>query len=307
MTASNARRAPREHGTKACYVFGPVGNDTKGGCRCDPCRDAQRVYNRELRQRIVPAYVAAARAREHIAALSAHGVGLKQVARMSGVSHGALSKLVYGTGDGRPPSKRIRPETEQAILAVQPNAAAPGARVPAARTWELIDEMVAAGVPKVRIAELIGNRRALQLSRATVTADNAQAVAVVHRMWRSGALVVHRHDSHGGSVAVAPPPPTTPPPEAVTPFAVVGDLVARLATAVEVRNGRDWRTAAACRGRPAWMWFPARGDRVTLEAALKVCRSCTVRASCLAENLHEDDGIYGGTTRLERKQLRVAS
>lgn len=307
MTAPNARTAPREHGTKACYVFGPHGNDTKGGCRCDPCRDAQRVYNRELRQRIVPAYVGATRARDHIAALAAAGVGLKQVARASGVSHGALSKLVYGPGAGRPPSKRIRPETEQAILAVQPNAAAAGARVPAARTWELIDEMVAAGVPKVRIAELIGNRRALQLSRATVTADNAQAVAAVHRMWRAGALVVHRYDSRGGSVAVAPPPPPPVPPEAVTPFAAVGDLVARLADAVEVRHGRDWRTAAACRGRPSWMWFPARGDRVTLDAAIKVCRSCTVRARCLNENLHEPDGIYGGTTSLERRQLRAVS
>lgn len=296
----------RDHGTKACYVFGPVGNSTLNGCRCRLCRDAQNAYNRELKQRIVPAYVGSARARAHIEWLGQHGVGLKQIARVSGVSHGALSKLVYGERD-RGPSKRIRPENEARILAVQPNAVAPGARVDAARTWELIDEMIAAGVPRVRIAERLGSKRALQLSRATVTAEHAARVAELHRMWRTGALVLHRYHRNGDRVIAPPPPQPEPAAETTSRFAAVGDLVGRLATAVEVRQARDWRSSAACRGRPSWMWFPGRGDNKTLDAALKVCRSCVVREQCLAENLHEEDGVYGGTTRRERRALREAS
>src|SRR5690606_32073167 len=112
--ATGSGGAVREHGTYAAYVFGPEGSDTANGCRCPACRDARRDYEARRKQRAAPPYVSATPAREHIAWLGRHGVGLKRIAEVSGVSHGALWKLVYGRtrADGtRRTSERIRPET----------------------------------------------------------------------------------------------------------------------------------------------------------------------------------------------------
>lgn len=52
-------------------------------------------------------------------------------------------------------------------------------------------------------------------------------------------------------------------------------------------------------------FFPARGDRETLEVALAACRRCSVTAECLAHaiNTREKSGIWGGTTGLERREM----
>jgi hypothetical protein len=73
-----------------------------------------------------------------------------------------------------------------------------------------------------------------------------------------------------------------------------------------------WLEAAACRGRPLSWWFPARRQRFVIEVARAVCRSCPVRAECLAEALElEDDshrhGIRGGLTAAERRALAHGS
>jgi hypothetical protein len=52
------------------------------------------------------------------------------------------------------------------------------------------------------------------------------------------------------------------------------------------------------------MWFPARGDRETSEAARKVCMACMVRDQCRAANLDQRDGVYGALTANARRELR---
>ena len=76
-------------------------------------RDRQIAYGRW--QPFVPA----ARAREHVRYLSSCGIGWAQAATLAGVPRGTVSKLLYGAG-GSPPSRRVRPATEAAILAVRP-------------------------------------------------------------------------------------------------------------------------------------------------------------------------------------------
>lgn len=287
----------REHGTHVKYVV--------DGCRCDECVLANNRYERERRARIDPPYVAAGPAREHCRELMAAGVGLKQIAKASGVSHGALSKLIYGDhARGRGPSKRIRPETMSKILAVTPSAAAGGARVAAGPTWKLLDEMIAAGVPKAQIAEQLGQRGpGLQLSRNLITSRNARAVVGLHRRWKTGAWVPERRSKHGTRPLPAPVP-VDPPSR--TPVADISDLMLDLAEIIEERNAQPWRSQAACRTRPTWMWFPARGDHDTTNRALKVCRSCLVRDECRAANLDKRDGIYGALTAKARRDLRSA-
>ena len=178
-----ARRGGREHGTYAKAVV--------EGCDCELCREAKVAYNRRRRQAIARPdevwlpYVSAEPARRHLAALSAAGVGLKTVARLSGVSHGALSKIVYGEpGRGRPPSRRVRPRTLEAILAVRVTDADGRQRVSAARTWQLIEELVAAGYSRGELARALGSTASapkLQIGRHTVLASTARAVELLHR------------------------------------------------------------------------------------------------------------------------------
>src|SRR5262249_25798184 len=133
MTAT----ATRPHGTRARYVLGP-GPGTGPGCRCDACtaanRDAERHPERQILYGRWQPYVDAPPPREHVRALAAGGVGWKRAAELAGVSTGSVSKLLHGGPGDRPPSRRIRPETAAAILAVRPSAqaAAPGALVDSA-------------------------------------------------------------------------------------------------------------------------------------------------------------------------------
>jgi len=171
----------RPHGTYVKYVV--------ERCTCEPCRAANREYERNRSRAMarpdqawVP-YVPAGRARRHLAELAAAGVGLKTVAKVSGVSHGTLSKLVYGErARGGRPSRRIRPETERRILAVTVGQAAGAQKIPAGPTWKLLDDLIARGFTKTWINHELGNTSGgLQIRRDLVRASTARKVEALHR------------------------------------------------------------------------------------------------------------------------------
>lgn len=280
------------------YAHGTNARWTLNGCRCGECSRAHYAYEVERRSRIEPAYVSALPAREHVRELMAAGVGLKTIAKRSGVPHGTLWKLLYGR-DGKP-SKRVRKATQDRLLAVTPADRAAGARIDPGPTWALIDEMLAAGVPKARIAEGIGQRGpGLQLSRNSISARNARAVAELHRRWRAGEVQLTRTHRHTGTVVIAPPAVER------RPVADISDLLLELAEIMEERNAQPWRSDAACRNRPTYLWFPAKGDQRTADKAVQICRSCLVRAECRAANLDQPAGIYFGTSAKARKEIRT--
>jgi hypothetical protein len=121
MTAQPVMDGERLHGTRARYVMGP-GPGQGPGCRCAPCRAANRAAENQRTKLIAygrwQPYVDAGPAREHVRQLAARGIGWKQAAMLAGVPTGAMSKLLYGGPGGRPPSQRVRPGTAAAILAV---------------------------------------------------------------------------------------------------------------------------------------------------------------------------------------------
>lgn len=180
------RVSTRAHGTYVKYVL--------EGCRCKDCRRAKRDYEQGRRRRKAYGgkwwgWVDAEPAREHVLALMSSryqgandGIGLKRIGKLAGVPHGSISKLVYGGPGDRPPSRKIKLETERKLLAVRPldENLAGGAVVEAAPVWRMIDELVAFGVPRARIAEAMGKRPNLQLSRRWVKAFNARIVADLH-------------------------------------------------------------------------------------------------------------------------------
>jgi hypothetical protein len=167
------------------------GGAAAGRSAAEGITETRAAYNRRRRQTIARPdqvwlpYVSAEPARRHLAALSAAGVGLNTVARLSGVSHGALSKIVYGQpGRGKPPSRRVRPHTLEAILAVGVNDAYGAQRVDAAPTWQLVDELVAMGYTRGQLARALGSDAAvpeLQIGRRSVLASTARAVELLYR------------------------------------------------------------------------------------------------------------------------------
>lgn len=170
----------RPHGSHAKYAI--------ERCRCEPCRLAQRVYNRNrIRQMSRPdgvwqPYVDAGPVRDHVQWLQTCGVGIKTIAKLSGVAHGTLSKLMFGDLQRHmPPSRRVRPTTAKRVMAVMPNHASGAQKVPAAPTWRLLNDLIRRGWSRAELARRLGGQGpGLQIHRHQVLASTARKVERLH-------------------------------------------------------------------------------------------------------------------------------
>lgn len=97
---------------------------------------------------------------------------------------------------------------------------------------------------------------------------------------------------------------------------VDGWVIERAASAVttpkapaETVSG-NWRDQAACltSGLRPDTWHPKPGLRSEVTAAKRVCGICPVTTACLkfAMDNHMHEGVWGGTTPLERRRIRKA-
>lgn len=173
--------ANHQHGQRATYVLDK--------CRCEPCsranaeaetwRERQKAYGRYNK------YVPAEFVREHLAELAAYGIGLKRVAKISGVSTGTLSKIWYGSASrtDRGPSVRVLRSTAERIYAVEPVPAnlADGARIsPAAviGVTRRMQALVALGWSQSKLAARLGVRPSnFRLTRHQWSINAGTAVA----------------------------------------------------------------------------------------------------------------------------------
>jgi hypothetical protein len=150
------------------------------GCRCMPCRQANSLYETERKAAKARGEgngpVSAERARAHLAYLSENGVGMKTAADAAKVPPSSIAKIIYGQ------RLKIRAQTERRILAVTTATRADGAFIDAAPTWVLINELLASGYSKARIAsELAGKPvKALQLRGEQITVRNAGIARLVY-------------------------------------------------------------------------------------------------------------------------------
>lgn len=70
-------------------------------------------------------------------------------------------------------------------------------------------------------------------------------------------------------------------------------------------NNDDWASRAACKGVDPNLFYPDRGEDVSV--ALELCTHCPVRAECQAWGLrHENHGIWGGLSNRKRRKIRSA-
>lgn len=132
----------RLHGTRAKYVIDK--------CRCDECRRANREYralaDRQIAYGRWEPYADASQTRAHIEELRHAGMGLRQIAKASGVGRTALTKIA--TGERR----KVRTETAQSILEVVPFPAG-HTLISSEPTQRRIALLLAAGWTQCRIAQ----------------------------------------------------------------------------------------------------------------------------------------------------------
>lgn len=189
------KQTTHEHGTPACYVL--------DRCRCIPCMTANTKRESE-RQRLKAygrynKYVPAEFVRDHLAELKDYGIGLKTVAKLSGVGNGTLTKIWYGTyattgrgkeyahGTGeflRGPSRRVLRKTAEAIYAVEAVPANLGPRVsdhertPLARTH--LRALVALGWSMNQLGTRLGMKHGNN-AHLIITGDRVLARETVDR------------------------------------------------------------------------------------------------------------------------------
>lgn len=164
--------ANRPHGDRLRYM---------AGCRCADCRAANAAYERmrsaERKAGNADNIVPADKARAHLLALSAAGVGRKSVRQATDINEAILQKIRSGV------RTQIRRSTERRILAM-PIAAdmlSDGAHIDAGPSWALVAELVQAGFTKKRIAHELGQTgQGLQLGPKLITVRNADRLRRVH-------------------------------------------------------------------------------------------------------------------------------
>jgi hypothetical protein len=152
------------HGTSNSYV--------NGKCRCDVCRDAQTAKAR-IRTRkqaygqFVTQFVDAEPARRRVNEFRAMGVGVKQVAKMTGIAPSVLGALVFGRGPAQQASyekprpaviTKIKRVNSEKILSLSFDVAnlLPGTNVSAQGTHRRIQALAAIGYSLSWQAEQIG-------------------------------------------------------------------------------------------------------------------------------------------------------
>ncbi|HET7397655.1 MAG TPA: hypothetical protein VFJ94_03945 [Intrasporangium sp.] len=180
------KRTHHQHGTHACYVL--------DRCRCPECTAANTAYERQRSRlhaygRFGNTWVDAAPVREHVQSLQAAGLGLKQIVAASGYSHGAMTKLMYGS-QNTPPTKRIRAEHAQAILAVRAtiDTLAGGATLDGTGTRRRLQALMAIGWSQSKLARHLGyevrNFCMLIHGERDVTAKTARAARDLYdQLW----------------------------------------------------------------------------------------------------------------------------
>jgi transcriptional regulator with XRE-family HTH domain len=193
-----------EHGTLAA--------SKTNRCGCDPCKAAAsrydaRRYRLKAYGRWQP-YVDAEPVRQHVKRLQGYGIGWMRIAALAGIPRGSVSRLLYGDNSrGTPPSRRVRPATAAAILAIEPNldVLAGTAPVDATGTRRRIQALVAMGWSQSKIAARLGvqpTNLGKTMNGDKVHAATARAVrALYDELWDRQPPEVTHHDRVAASRA----------------------------------------------------------------------------------------------------------
>jgi hypothetical protein len=164
---------PAAHGTARMY---------RQGCRCEDCRAAYAVVQRDRRARMKryegDFTVSAELAREHILELRAQHVGKRAIMDCTGISDVVIMEIANGK------RRRIRESTERRIMRVTVDGRAGGSLIPAKQTKRRIDELISAGYTRADLARKLGYKCAELQFRGSksITAHNAMRIERLHKL-----------------------------------------------------------------------------------------------------------------------------
>jgi hypothetical protein len=193
------KQAVHQHGTHTAYVL--------DRCRCDECREANRVYAQGLRrtnlygrQRLVDATPA----REHLLELSRAGMGWKAAAAAAGVPFSTAGGILFGAHpddpshrDHRKPRQRITRDAEAKILAVRLQLA-DGANVDATGTRRRLQALVTLGWSVSALGRRLGKTSANMFttleSEQVLEATRRRVAALYDELWDVPAPTSTRHE-----------------------------------------------------------------------------------------------------------------
>lgn len=175
-------------------------------CRCRACSSHRTAH--EAQRRKAKAYgrydtglVDAGPVREHVLMLGEFGIGYKRLAQLAGFgSTTPVRTIIWGRQDPGPRfgemQKRVKRETAERILAIQPDLAliADGTPIPAQPYVRMIKALVALGWSQSKIAEALGIApanfryvadydRARQKNRVRISAGTARALVALYEVW----------------------------------------------------------------------------------------------------------------------------
>lgn len=172
--------------TRTLPAHGTLSRARNHHCTCPPCARRSTEYHQNRRRMIAygrwQPYVDAEPVRQHVSMLRTYGIGVSRIRQLSGISGGAMTKLIYGFG-GRPPSQRVRTRTADRLLAVRPSldVVLPTALVDGTGTRRRLRALVAVGWPQTELSRLLGmDRKSVneQVNAVKLTAYGATARAV---------------------------------------------------------------------------------------------------------------------------------
>lgn len=259
--------------------------------------EARRLYHREYQRRVQGKGWDLDEVLAHIDALAESGVSLWRVSEVSGLDYSGLVRL-------RRRGTRISRRSALAILAVQPEDAAPSGTVPIERLEALLVRLEEKGWTRHQVATALGWANCPQTDR-----PGRRSVRLA-TLWQVESLVDQPPRARGvvldGAAIEA----------ARTRDAARRDQEAARRRDYRQRQGvarmpvdRDdhWKDRARCRDMPKGVFY----ESMTEDRARAVCAECDVQADCLAYALSlraADDqwGVFGGTTAEERLEMRKA-
>ncbi|GAA0704592.1 hypothetical protein GCM10010193_69480 [Kitasatospora atroaurantiaca] len=190
-------------------VHGRLSTYTVRRCRCRECTTAAARWKANKRRQVAygrwQPLVDAQPVREHLRQLLASGLTRAWISRQSAVPGQVVRNLTVGNGRGAP-TRRVRPATAEALLAVRLPAAGPPASrksVPATASRRKVQALASLGFPISVIAHAAGLSVSglyllLRNPERQVAASTAERIAEAYdRLWdaRPADLAVRAVDS----------------------------------------------------------------------------------------------------------------
>ena len=193
------KQVTHQHGTYVAYVIDL--------CRCDDCREANRVQAEKRRRQHMygrDRLIDATPVRAHILELSRQGMGWKRVARAAGVAESTTCGLLFGIHpddpthpDHRPPRKKINRDAAAKLLAVRAQLA-DHAVVDATGTTRRLQALVTLGWTVTALGRRLGKTSANMFttidSPRVLEATRRRVAALYDELWNCPPVAITRHE-----------------------------------------------------------------------------------------------------------------